>query len=56
MRPRIFIGSSREAIDVCRVVQSELADDFDVTVWDQDVFRLSYGTLDSLLMRWIHQM
>lgn len=49
MRPRIFIGSSREAIDVCRAVQSELADDFDVTVWDQDVFHLSYGALDSLL-------
>lgn len=49
MRPRIFIGSSREAIDVCRAVQLELADDFDVTVWDQDVFRLSYGALDSLL-------
>lgn len=49
MRPRIFIGSSREAIDVCRAVQLELADDFDVTVWNQDVFRLSYGVLDSLL-------
>jgi hypothetical protein len=49
MRPRIFVGSSREAIDVCRVVQLELADDFDVTVWDQDVFRLSYGAVDSLL-------
>ena len=49
MRPRIFVGSSREAIDVCRAVQLELADDFDVTVWDQDVFRLSYSALDSLL-------
>jgi O-acetyl-ADP-ribose deacetylase (regulator of RNase III) len=49
MRPRIFVGSSREAIDVCRAIQGELDDDFDVTVWDQDVFRLSYGALDSLL-------
>src|SRR5579875_588376 len=49
MRPRIFIGSSREAIDVSRAVQGELDDDFDVTVWDQDVFRLTYGALDSLL-------
>lgn len=49
MKPRIFIGGSREAIDVCRAVQLELAEDFDVTVWDQDVFRLSYGPLDSLL-------
>jgi hypothetical protein len=49
VRPRIFIGSSREAVGICRAVQSELDDDFDVTVWDQDVFRLSYGALDSLL-------
>lgn len=49
MRPRIFVGSSREAIDVCRALQGELDDDFDVTVWDQDIFRLSYGALDSLL-------
>jgi O-acetyl-ADP-ribose deacetylase (regulator of RNase III) len=49
MRPRIFVGSSREAIDVCRAIQEELDDDFDVTVWDQDIFRLSYGALDSLL-------
>jgi O-acetyl-ADP-ribose deacetylase (regulator of RNase III) len=48
MKPRIFVGSSREAIDVCRAIQEEL-DDFDVTVWNQDVFRLSYGALDSLL-------
>jgi len=49
VKPRLFIGSSREALDVCRAVQAELADEFAVTVWDQDVFRLSYGALDSLL-------
>ena len=49
MRSRIFVGSSREAIDVARAIQGELDDEFDVTVWDQDVFRLSYGALDSLL-------
>ena len=49
MRPKIFVGSSREAIDISRAIQGELNDDFDVTVWDQDVFRLSYGALDSLL-------
>lgn len=49
MRSRIFVGSSREAIDVSRAVQQELDDDFDVTVWDQDVFQLSYGALESLL-------
>lgn len=49
MRPRIFVGSSREAVDVGRAIQEELEEDFDVTLWNQDVFRLSYGALDSLL-------
>ncbi len=49
MRPRIFVGSSREAIGISRAIQGELDDDFEVTVWDQDVFHLSYGALDSLL-------
>jgi hypothetical protein len=49
VKRRLFIGSSREAIDICRAVQAELADEFAVTVWDQDVFRLSHAGLDSLL-------
>ncbi len=49
MRSRIFIGSSGEAIDVCDAMQQELDRDFDVTVWNQDVFGLSRDALDSLL-------
>ena len=49
MRPRIFIGSSGEAIDICSALQQEFDRDFEVTVWDQDVFRLAYDALDSLL-------
>ena len=49
MRPRIFIGSSGEAIDVCGALQQELDRDFEVTVWNQDVFHLTYDALDSLL-------
>jgi hypothetical protein len=49
MRPRVFVGSSSEALDVCRSVQEELDHDFDVTVWNQGVFRLSFAALDSLL-------
>jgi O-acetyl-ADP-ribose deacetylase (regulator of RNase III) len=49
MRPRIFVGSSGEAIAICRAVQAELDDDFDITVWNQDVFNLNYAALDSLL-------
>jgi predicted nucleotide-binding protein len=49
VRPRIFIGSSGEAIDVCGALQQELDRDFEVTVWNQDVFHLTYDALDSLL-------
>jgi O-acetyl-ADP-ribose deacetylase (regulator of RNase III) len=49
VKQRLFIGSSREAIGVSRAVQAELSDEFAVTVWDQDVFKLSYSALDSLL-------
>src|SRR3954463_13698157 len=49
MRPRIFVGSSRETIRICRAIQSELRDEFEVTVWNQGVFKLTYTALDSLL-------
>lgn len=49
MKVRIFIGSSREAIDVCHAMQEELDQDFEVTVWNQDVFRPTRDALDSLL-------
>ncbi|HEY2575218.1 MAG TPA: TIR domain-containing protein [Streptosporangiaceae bacterium] len=49
MRQRVFIGSSGEALDISYAVQGELDRDFDVTVWNQDVFRLSHDALDSLL-------
>lgn len=48
MRQRVFIGSSSEAMDVCRAVQQELERGFEVTIWDQDVFRLTYDAIDSL--------
>lgn len=49
MRRRVFAGSSREAISVCRFLQAELDDQFDVKVWDQDVFALTHSGLESLL-------
>ena len=48
-RPRCFVGSSTEAIDTARAVQEELDHDAEVTVWNQDVFRLSEDGIDSLL-------
>src|SRR5260370_14299561 len=49
VRPRVFIGSSGEALDVSDAVQAELTRDFEMTVWNQDVFQLSHDALDSLL-------
>jgi O-acetyl-ADP-ribose deacetylase (regulator of RNase III) len=49
MRQKLFLGSSREAIHLARAVQAEMDDDFDVTVWNQGVFRLTRSALDSLL-------
>jgi O-acetyl-ADP-ribose deacetylase (regulator of RNase III) len=49
MRQRIFIGSSGEAIEICGALQQELDRHFEVTVWNQGVFRLTHDALDSLL-------
>lgn len=49
MRPRIFVGSSREALPIAWAVQAQLEDKFDTTVWDQGLFRLTYSLLDGLL-------
>jgi O-acetyl-ADP-ribose deacetylase (regulator of RNase III) len=48
MRQKVFIGSSGEAMDVCRAVQQELNSDFDVTIWNQGVFQPTYDAIDSL--------
>lgn len=49
MKQRIFIGSSTEALPVCRAVEMELQDDFEVQNWKQGAFKLSRDALDSLL-------
>ncbi|WFR81416.1 nucleotide-binding protein [Janthinobacterium rivuli] len=47
-KPRIFIGSSVEGLNVSYAVQQNLFHDAEVTVWDQDVFQLSRTTMESL--------
>lgn len=49
MTKRLFIGSSSEAIDVALEIQAHLESHFEVTVWNQGVFKLSESTLESLL-------
>lgn len=46
--PKIFIGSSREWKPAAIRLQSLLIDDFEVDVWDQNVFKLNNSYLQSL--------
>lgn len=39
MKPRVFIGSASESLDVARTVKGELAPEFDVSIWTDDIFR-----------------
>lgn len=47
-KPRIFIGSSAERINLAFAIQSTLQHEGHVTVWSQGIFRPSRTALDSL--------
>lgn len=47
-KPRVFIGSSVEGLNVAYAVQQNLLHDSEVTVWDQGIFELSRTTIESL--------
>lgn len=49
MKPRIFIGSSVEGINIAKAVQSALEHTAEVTVWDQGIFNLSGNALSDLI-------
>lgn len=48
-RPRIFIGSSVEGLEVAIAIQSALYYQAEPVIWSQGVFGLSGGTLQSLV-------
>ncbi len=48
-KPKLFIGSSTNNLEIARAAQDELADCADATVWSQDIFSLGSSTHGSML-------
>jgi predicted nucleotide-binding protein len=46
---RVFIGSSSSGKEIARAIQAQLFDVADAEVWDEGVFGLSMGNLESLV-------
>lgn len=49
LKPKLFVGSSVEGLKVAYGVQANLQRYAEVTVWDQNVFKLSRNTMESLI-------
>lgn len=49
MKPRLFIGSSKESLSISYATQQNLCADAEITVWTQGVFQPSKTNLESLL-------
>lgn len=49
MKPRLFIGSSKESLSISYAAQQNLCNDAEITVWTQGVFQPSKTNLESLL-------
>ncbi|MGH9631342.1 MAG: TIR domain-containing protein, partial [Bryobacteraceae bacterium] len=48
-KPRLFVGSSKEAITIARAIQYQLREDAAVTIWNEDPTFLGTNTLNWLV-------
>jgi hypothetical protein len=48
MKPTLFVGSSKEGLEIARAAKVQLDEDAEVTLWNEGVFGLGKGTLESL--------
>jgi len=49
MKAQVFIGSSKEGVDIARAIQAELEPEFDCTIWNQQAFQLTRDNLSNLI-------
>ncbi|MDI3301432.1 MULTISPECIES: nucleotide-binding protein [Burkholderia cepacia complex] len=49
MKPKVFIGSSREGLDIANAIHANLTRDAECTVWANGVFQISGTTIYSLI-------
>lgn len=49
MKPKLFIGSSVEALPIARAIHENLDYDADITIWTENVFKLTSNALDDLI-------
>lgn len=49
MRPKLFIGSSREGLEIAYAIQSNLMREAECTIWNQGIFGISENVLVSLM-------
>lgn len=49
MKPRVFIGSSGEGLNVAKYIKLALKSEFEIYLWTDDIFKANQSFLDTLL-------